>query len=334
MIRVTLIFFSVLLLLAIASTGWLLQEKERQLHSPIKLGEKINFSIKNGSNLKSVLLELSEKGIIKNPYYLLFEARQKKKAALIKAGEYEIHPGTTQMQLLDQFIAGKVIQYSLTLVEGWNFKQVMEAIRQHNYIKQSLADKNQEEIMAMIDCPGLNPEGQFFPDTYHFPVGTSDVEFLQRAQQNLHRVLDDEWENKEENLPYKNAYEALIMASIIEKETGAAEERNKIAGVFVRRLEINMKLQTDPTVIYSLGEQYDGNIRRKDLKFDSPYNTYVYKGLPPTPIALAGREAINAALHPQEGKSLYFVSMGNGKHYFSETLKEHNRAVRKYQLKK
>ncbi len=334
MIRVTLIFLTVFVTAVAISSWWLWQEKERQLHSSLNLSEDINYSINNGANLKTVLLDLSEKGLIKTPHYLLFEARRLKKAALIKAGEYKIKPGTTQLQLLEQFIAGKVVQYSLTLVEGWNFKQLMESVRQNKYLTQTLSDKNQEEIMLALNFPELHPEGQFFPDTYLFPAGTSDIDFLKRAQQRLHKVLDEEWANKADNLPYKNTYEALIMASIIEKETGAAEERAKIAGVFVRRLAINMKLQTDPTVIYSLGDQYDGNIRRKDLKFDSPYNTYVYKGLPPTPIALAGREAINAALHPEQGKALYFVAMGNGKHYFSETLKEHNRAVRKYQLKK
>jgi UPF0755 protein len=188
--------------------------------------------------------------------------------------------------------------------------------------------------MSAIGYPDIAAEGQFFPDTYHFPAGTTDIEFLRRANQMLLQVLNEEWQQRTANLPYQTSYDALIMASIIEKETGRADEREKIAGVFVLRLKQDMKLQTDPTVIYAMGTAYNGNIRRKDLEIDSPYNTYRYKGLPPTPIALAGREAIYAALHPEDGKALYFVSRGDGSHYFSNTLKEHNKAVAKYQLKK
>ena len=187
--------------------------------------------------------------------------------------------------------------------------------------------------MSELGYPDLMPEGLFFPDTYYFPKGTTDIAFLQRAYQRLKVVLDEEWQQRDANLPYQNAYEALIMASIIEKETGLASDRGTIAGVFVRRLNKNMKLQTDPTVIYAMGKQYNGNIRKKDLDIDSPYNTYRHKGLPPGPIALASREAIHAALHPEDGKSLYFVAKGDGSHYFSENLTEHNRAVAKYQLK-
>lgn len=188
--------------------------------------------------------------------------------------------------------------------------------------------------MAKLGYPGLPAEGLFYPDTYHFPRGTTDVAFLRRSHEALLQVLKEEWQSRDEGLPYQSPYEALIMASLIEKETALASERGQIAGVFVRRLQRGMLLQTDPTVIYAMQESFDGNIRRKDLQIDSPYNTYVYAGLPPTPIALVGREAIFAAMQPEEGKTLYFVAKGDGSHHFSETLQEHNRAVAKYQLGK
>jgi UPF0755 protein len=199
---------------------------------------------------------------------------------------------------------------------------------------KTLSDTDGKTVMSALGYPEVHPEGRFFPDTYHFPSGMTDIEFLQRAYDTMVAVLDEEWQQKAEGLPYKTADEALIMASIIEKETAVASERVTIAGVFVRRLQKGMKLQTDPTVIYAMGENYNGNIRRKDLKTDSPYNTYVVAGLPPTPIALPGVEAIHAALHPEQGETLYFVAKGDGSHYFSKTLKEHNRAVAKYQLGK
>ncbi|MEJ2093844.1 MAG: endolytic transglycosylase MltG, partial [Gammaproteobacteria bacterium] len=214
----------------------------------------------------------------------------------------------------------------------WTFREVMSAVKDHPALNITLDDNINEFIMSVLGSPAFSPEGQFFPDTYHFPYGTTDIEFLRRSHRQLQSVLLDEWEKRSENLPYQQAYDALIMASLIEKETGIPEERDRIAGVFVRRLARGMRLQTDPTVIYAMGKNFDGNIRRKDLDIDSPYNTYRNPGLPPTPIALAGREAIHAALHPSDGKDLYFVATGDGGHYFSETLEEHNKAVRKYQL--
>ena len=238
------------------------------------------------------------------------------------------------MQLLEQFVAGKVIQHTLTLLEGWSFNQVIETVSNSWKLVHTLQGTEPSQVMSVIGHPAIAAEGQFFPDTYHFPAGTTDIEFLRRANQMLLQVLNEEWQQRTANLPYQTSYDALVMASIIEKETGRADEREKIAGVFVLRLKQDMKLQTDPTVIYAMGTAYNGNIRRKDLEIDSPYNTYRYKGLPPTPIALAGREAIHAALHPEDGKALYFVSRGDGSHYFSNTLKEHNSAVAKYQLNK
>jgi UPF0755 protein len=273
-------------------------------------------------------------GLMYQPYYLLIEARRQGKESRIKAGEYEISPGTTPLQLLDQFVAGKVKQHALTLIEGWSFAQLLNAVKNNQILQQSPDLIDGQSLMAILQNPDFSPEGQFFPDTYHFPRGTTDIQFLQRVYDKMQLVLAEEWEQRSENLPYQSPYEALIMASLIEKETALPEERGDVAGVFVRRLQRGMKLQTDPTVIYAMGDQYGGKLLRKDLDIDSPYNTYVYAGLPPTPIALAGRESLRAALHPEEGNTLYFVARGDGSHQFSETLDEHNKAVARYILGK
>jgi UPF0755 protein len=325
-------------LLLISITGvctmWLWHDMQNQLNSPLNLDTQTDFIIKPGTGLKTIANDLKTMGLMNQPYYLLFEARRQGKEGRIKAGEYEIIPGTTPLQLLDQFVAGKVKQHTLTLIEGWSFTQVIEAIRNHPVLEQTPDLTDGETVMTTLQKPEVSPEGQFFPDTYHFPKGTSDIQFLQRAYDKMQHVLAEEWEQRSDNLPYQSPYEALIMASLIEKETGLPEERGDIAGVFVRRTQKGMRLQTDPTVIYAMGDQYDGRLLRKDLTIDSPYNTYVYAGLPPTPIALTSRESLHAALHPKEGKTLYFVSRGDGSHHFSETLEEHNRAVAKYILGK
>ena len=309
---------------------------QQQLNSPINIetGTTISYTITPGMNLKIIGEDLLRQGILKHPYYLILEGRLQGSESRLKAGEYLLQPGTTQRQLLEQFEAGKVVQHSLALIEGWSYKQIMSAVSSHKVLIKTLSDTDSKTVMSALGYPEVHPEGRFFPDTYHFPSGMTDIEFLQRAYDTMVAVLDEEWQQKAEGLPYKTADEALIMASIIEKETAVASERVTIAGVFVRRLQKGMKLQTDPTVIYAMGENYNGNIRRKDLKTDSPYNTYVVAGLPPTPIALPGVEAIHAALHPEQGETLYFVAKGDGSHYFSKTLKEHNRAVAKYQLGK
>ena len=302
------------------------------LDSPVKLTTATNFTIEPGMSLQSIGNRLSEKGLIKQPYYLVIEARRTRKEGKLKAGEYVVIPGTTPRQLLDQFVNGKVKQYGLTLIEGWTFAQMMETIGNDSVLTHTLDPADRPSLMNAIGRPGISPEGQFFPDTYHFPRGASDLDFLRRACDAMHKILSEEWEQRAENLPYKTPYEALIMASLVEKESGLKDERAEIAGVFVRRLQKGMKLQTDPTVIYAMGNNFDGNLRREDLSIDSPYNTYVFAGLPPTPIALPGRESIHAALHPADNNSLYFVAKGDGSHQFSETLDEHNKAVTRYQL--
>ena len=295
--------------------------------------ESLDYSIKAGSSLSSVIYDLANKSIIKKPRYLLWYARLNGLSNKMKTGNYRLAKSNTAQDFLDDIFTGKVIQFSLTVIEGWSFNQLLDALNTHPQIKHTIADKTKEEIMNNLGLEGIHHEGQFLPDTYNFPKGLTDIEFLKRAHISLMSILKKEWDNREVGLPYNNSYEALTMASIVEKETGLASERKQIAGVFIRRLEKRMRLQTDPTVIYGMGDKYKGNIRKKDLQKDTPYNTYRRPGLPPTPIALPGRDAIHAALHPEEGNTLYFVSRGDGSHQFSSTLKEHNNAVIKYQLK-
>ncbi len=329
------IILFLLLLLAIAmAVAW--NQYQRFLSAPLQIGEQgIIYTVKNGSSLLAIGEDLNEKGISSlPPKYLYYYGRLQNKAHLIKAGEYKIEPNTTFPELLDQLIKGDVIQYSFTLIEGTTAQQFIDAIVvDKRFIKTLINTK----LPAVMKALGYNThgEGEFQPETYNFTAGTTDVEMLQRAHKMMTATLELEWQNRAKKLPYKTSYEALIMASIIEKESGIAEERPQIAGVFIRRLQKGMRLQTDPTVIYGMGDSYKGNIRRKDLTTDTPYNTYTRSGLPPTPIALPSEEAIHAALHPEDGKTLYFVATGKeGRHYFSKTLAEHNKAVRKYQLKK
>ena len=329
-----------ILLLALAGVAiviglvllWISHDMQAQLHRPLALDEEAVLVIDPGMSLAAVSREITGRGWLTHPYYLIYEARRQHQARRIKAGEYAVAPGTTPVQLLDMLISGKVIQYPLTIPEGLTSKQIIALVRNHPPLIKSLPDDDPINVMAALGHAGQNAEGRFFPDTYLFPRGTTDLEFLRRAYQAMEKVLNQEWQQRDLALPYTDPYQALIMASIIEKETAVPEERGRIAGVFVRRLQKGMKLQTDPTVIYALGAAFDGNIRRKDLAFDSPYNTYVYAGLPPTPIACPGREAIRAALQPADGTELYFVARGDGSHHFSSTLAEHNRAVIQYQL--
>ena len=307
---------------------------KNSLNKPLVLSQgSMAYTVASGSNLTRIVYDLADKGLIENPRYLLLYAKLQGPANKISTGEYQIKHGMTAQNFLDQILSGKVIQYTLTIIEGWNIYQLLDAIKTNPHIMQTLDRVDEKNLMAKLGYPNLHPEGRFLSDTYHFPRGTTDVQFLQRAYQAMEKYLTLEWDKRTVGLPYKTPYDALIMASIVEKETGLASERQQIAGVFVRRLEKRMRLQTDPTVIYGLGKKFDGNIRRRDLKNDTPYNTYRRFGLPPTPIAMPSKDAIYAALHPAEGESLYFVSRGDGSHYFSSTLDEHNQAVIKYQLK-
>lgn len=295
-------------------------------------GKTVAFSIKPGSSIRRVALSLQKLNLIEQADYLVLLAKIMNQDQRIRAGEYEIKSGTTPIELLDQFVSGKVIQHSLTVIEGWTFKQMMQSIRNNKNLVHTLGEKTPAEIMAAIGHEGVHWEGRFFPDTYSFPRHTTDVDFLQRAYEVMARRLENEWANRSIGIPLKGPYEALILASIVERETAAVEERPLIASVFLSRLKKRMLLQTDPTVIYGMGDRFKGDIRYRDLREDTPYNTYVHRGLPPTPIALPSGEAIHAVLHPETSDYLYFVAKGEGKHQFSKTLKEHNAAVRKYQL--
>ncbi len=304
-------------------------------HGAIPLtSESAVFLIRSGSNIKSIAEDLARQEVINDPWLFILLAKVRGVETRVRAGEYEIEPGITADELLDQFTLGNAIQYNFTIIEGWTFRQLLEALARDPILEHTLGNKTDAEIMAQLGYPEQHPEGMFFPDSYRFPKGSSDVDFLRRAYQVMQQHLQREWEQREPGLPLRSSYEALTLASIVEKETGAGFERPLIAGVFVERLKRNMRLQTDPTIIYGLGPSFDGNIRRRDLKKDTPYNTYLHAGLTPTPIALPGLEAIHAVLHPAKTEALYFVSRGDGTHQFSATLEQHNAAVRRYQLKK
>jgi UPF0755 protein len=324
------------LIVIISAAGyWLWHDYQRFRSTPLQIsGMGVNYQVKPGTSLIEVANDLSTKGILRQPFYLRALALDMGVSTKIKAGEYLIVANTTPEMLLDQLVRGKVLEYSLTLIEGWTFKQALATVRIHPMIVQTLASLSTEQIMDRLGLAGVYPEGRFFPDTYLFPRGTTDADILKRAYQRMQKVLAQEWQERADGLPIKTPYEALILASIIEKETGVADERKQVAGVFTRRLQKRMRLQTDPTVIYGMGDTYDGNIRRKDLSTDTPYNTYVHSGLTPTPIALPGRKSIHAALHPADGDALYFVATGEGGHFFSATYEEHRRAVQKYQIKR
>lgn len=303
----------------------------RALTSPLQFVDQI-LEVTPGSGFSQITAQLQQRDIIKQAHYWKIYARLTGKAKRVQAGEYKLTGGVSALQLLDQMVQGEVIRHQVTLVEGWTFKQFLVALAAEEKLQHELTDLTPKQVMAKLGKDDEHPEGRFFPDSYQFTRGTSDLDILQRAYQRLAAILEEEWQQRDAGLPYNNAYEALVMASIVEKETGQAAERPEIAGVFVRRLQKGMRLQTDPTVIYGLGDSYKGNIKRKHLTQPTPYNTYVIKGLPPTPIAMVGREAIHAALHPKAGKSLYFVARGDGTHVFSDTLDQHNEAVRRYQI--
>lgn len=312
--------------------GWM--EYDEFINTPLNLPQAgIDYDLRPGATVSLLAKELQTEGILRKPLLLRLYARWHGQASRLKAGEYHLPAGITPPQLLEILTSARVVQHALTIIEGWTFKQLMAAVRRHPSLRQTLEGIEEEDrIMRKLGLAESSPEGRFYPDTYHFPKGTTDAEFLLRAYRRMQEVLQAAWEKRDENLPLKTPEEALILASIIEKETGIPAERRRIAGVFIRRLQKGMRLQTDPTVIYGLGDAYDGNIRRRDLLRDTPYNTYVRRGLTPTPIAMPSGAAIEAALHPEAGNALYFVATGDGGHVFSATLEEHNEAVRKYQL--
>lgn len=326
---------SILVLVALlvvgSTTGY--WKYHKAIMQPLNLESERIIEIPTGASPNTMLLQLEKDGIIKDVFWLKLYWRFELKNQSIHVGEYRLKSGMHFKDLVNIWTKGEVVRYKIVLIEGWNFKQFRAALAAQQPLKQLTRDMTDMQIMAALNSD-RHPEGQFYPDTYLYIKTDSDLDILKRAHKKLQQVLDEEWSTKAEELPYENAYQALIMASLIEKETGLASEREQIAGVFIRRIQKNMLLQTDPTVIYGMGDKYNGKITRADLQRETLYNTYIIAGLPPTPIAMVGREAIHAALHPAEGKALYFVAKGDGSHKFSENLTEHNKAVREYQLKR
>lgn len=289
------------------------------------------FHIERGSGLRAAARQIDEAGVGLGRVQFEVLGRALGRAQDIKAGSYEVAGPVTPLELLDKLTRGEVMLAELTLIEGWNIRQVRQAIASQAQLKKDGAALADAELLARIGAVESHPEGLFFPDTYLFSKGSSDLEVLRRAYRIMHKHLAREWETRDPGLPYRSPYEALIMASVIEKETGRASERSAIAGTLVNRLRLGMLLQVDPSVIYGLGAAFDGNLRKRDLVPDGPYNTYTRPGLPPTPIAMPGLASLRAALHPAKTEALYYVSRGDGSSQFSRTLEEHNRAVSKFQ---
>lgn len=332
--RLALIFGGLALLTALL-TGLIAWDYSRFMATPLHLSKPRLVALKPGASIRAFSNKLVRDHILpasRDTRYLDWYTRLSGAASHLKAGEYQLKPGLKPKGLVALLVSGKVYQHRLTVVDGWTFSQMMQAVEHAPALKHTLKGDTDAQIMKALGHPSQSPQGRFFPDTYYFPRGMTDVEFLRRAYGKMQRVLAQEWPKRAHGLPFHTPYKALTLASIIEKETGLAGEREKVAGVFVRRLERGMRLQSDPTVIYGLGKAYNGDITLQDLRKDTPYNTYTRNGLPPTPICLPSRASLHAALHPKAGKALYFVATGHGTHVFSDTLAQQNREVEKYQL--
>lgn len=301
--------------------------------APIELGASpVDFVIQPGSTLRNATRQIIGAGVPIPGWQFTLLARVGGAGASVKAGSYQVFSGVTPLQILRKITRGEFAQADVVFVEGWTFRQIREVMKAHAYIKHDSESLDDSEVMARLGQPDRSPEGMFFPDTYVFARGTSDLAILARANQALQKQLQSSWAQRTAGLPIADSYEALILASIVEKETGSPGDRTLIAAVFINRLHARMKLQTDPAVIYGMGERFSGNLRKQDLLADTPFNTYTRLGLPPHPIAMPGLASINAVMHPAETDALYFVSRGDGTSQFSRTLVEHNRAVAKYQM--
>lgn len=322
-----------LLLVAIAAVAAFAGYRywESRLEAPIVIVEESLYEVPRGAGYHRVISDLAARGVIEDEWAFRLLTRIEPEAIpQLRVGEYMLEPGMSGRELIVLLGSDKVVTYPLTIPEGWTFRQMrvrLDAAPKLESVTQGLDDA---ELMALLEREGQHPEGWFFPDTYRYHKGMSDLDILRQALTRMEQVLDEVWEGRSDDLTIDSPYEALIMASLIERETGASEERPEIAGVFKRRMERGMRLQTDPTVIYGMGERYAGRITRADLREATPYNTYVIDGMPPTPIAMPGRAALEAAVNPLPGETLYFVSRGDGTHHFSRTLREHNNAVNRY----
>jgi UPF0755 protein len=320
-----------LLLLALTIVAVLVAAGLKSLDRPLDVSAPLRFKVLPGSRFARVAADLADEGVMAEPRAWVLYARWKGLASSIKAGEYEIEPGATPRSLLWKMVNGQVLLHSFTIVDGWRVQDMLAAIKRNPDIKATLPDSPQG-LMGRLGSPGTEAEGQFLPETYRFPSGTTDLEVLKQAHAALVRELDSAWARRDPSVPLRNADEVLIVASIVQKESGVPQELPKIAGLYLHRLRIGMRLQADPTLIYGLGDRYDGELHTVDLHADGPYNTYTRAGLPPTPIALAGAPAIDAAAHPESTDALYFVASprDDGSHIFSSTLEEQNAAVARY----
>lgn len=317
--------FVLLILLAVSVTGY-------YAYRPLILpATPFEFELKQGSSLKGMAREMRQAGLLEQDWAFVWLVRLLGKSGQLKAGSYELSHPVSPLELMKIISDGQVRQRRISIIEGWTFKQLRAALDASPDIRHETSNLDDSEILKRIGATEPHPEGLFFPDTYHFAAGSSDLAIFQRAYQAMEQHLRMVWEMREANLPLENPYQALILASIVEKETGAAADRAMIAGVFVNRLRKGMLLQTDPTVIYGIGDKFDGNLRKRDLLADTAYNTYTRAGLTPTPIALPGLDSLRAALHPAQTNALYFVARGDGSSHFSSSLSEHNRAVNQYQ---
>lgn len=327
--------FALLLAVFCALIG--LNDYQRFARSPLQLEQAQTVIVAPGTSLGGLLRDWDESGWIGKSHdiwWLRMQMRLQRDARPIQAGEYELRPGRSLASSIAQLQRGEIKQYEFTILEGWTFRQLRQALQNTQALHNESANWSDAKLMQALGRQGSHPEGRFLPETYAYVRGDRDLDLLKRAADAMDQALQQSWAMRAAGLPLKSPQDALILASIVEKETGRADERARIAGVFTSRLRKRMRLQTDPTVIYGLGEQFDGNLRRRDLRTDTPYNTYTRRGLPPTPIALPGRAALLAAVQPDERGELYFVSRGDGSHKFSATLREHQQAVRRYQLKR
>ncbi|WP_284402259.1 endolytic transglycosylase MltG [Acidovorax sp. SUPP2825] len=326
-------FFALLLVIVCSATAaavwWLHQPMP--VRSGVSSAQPLELAIEPGTTPRGVARDVVAAGVDADPRLLYAWFRLSGQDRLIKAGNYEIPTGTTPRELLQKLVRGEEALRAVTLVEGWTFRQVRQALAREDQLKPDTKGLADDAIMARLERPGVPAEGRFFPDTYTYAKGSSDLSVLRRAMHAMDRRLEAAWAQRAADTPLRSADEALTLASIVEKETGRSSDRAQIAGVFSNRLKAGMLLQTDPTVIYGLGEKFDGNLRRRDLLADTPWNTYTRPGLPPTPIAMPGKASLIAAVQPEKTNALYFVARGDGTSQFSPTLDEHNRAVNRYQ---
>lgn len=304
---------------------------QSRLEAPLALDEPMLYQVPSGAGFNQVVTQLERQGVINDAWAFRLLARaEPERVPRLRTGEYQLLPDMSGLEMMALLGSDQVVTYPLTIPEGRTFRQMREILNAAPKLEHLTAELSDDEVMTLLDREGTFPEGWFFPDTYRYHLGMSDVDILRQSLARMERILEEVWEERSDDLTIETPYEALIMASLIERETGAPQERREIAGVFKRRMEQGMRLQTDPTIIYGMGERYEGRITRADIREATPYNTYVIDGMPPTPIAMPGRASLEAAVNPLPGETLYFVSRGDGTHHFSRTLREHNNAVNRY----